>query len=54
MGLAAPAQRLSVKAITFQFDHELFGVDPAVAQELPDEVFGEGYLNTLSPLQTEL
>lgn len=33
--------------------HDLFGVDPAVAQELPDEVFGEGYLNTLSPLQTE-
>lgn len=32
---------------------DLFGVDPAVAQELPDEVFGEGYLNTLSPLQTE-
>ncbi len=22
-------------------------------QELPDEVFGEGYLNTLSPLQSE-
>ena len=33
--------------------HNLFGVDPAVARELPDEVFGEGYLNTLSPLQTE-
>ena len=33
--------------------HDLFGVDPAVAQELPDEVFGEGYLNTLSPLQSE-
>ncbi len=32
---------------------ELFGVDPAVAAELPDEVFGEGYLNTLSPLQSE-
>ncbi len=31
--------------------HDLFGVDPAIAQELPDEVFGEGYLNTLSPLQ---
>jgi hypothetical protein len=33
--------------------HDLFGVDPGVAQELPDEVFGEGYLNTLSPLQSE-
>lgn len=32
---------------------DLFGVDPAVARELPDEVFGEGYLNTLSPLQSE-
>lgn len=33
--------------------HDLFGVDPAVARELPDEVFGAGYLNTLSPLQSE-
>ena len=33
--------------------HDLFGVDPAVADELPDEVFGEGYLNTLSSLQSE-
>ena len=33
--------------------HDLFGVDRAVAAELPDEVFGEGYLNTLSPLQSE-
>ncbi|HEV7404700.1 MAG TPA: DUF1592 domain-containing protein [Chthoniobacteraceae bacterium] len=32
---------------------DLFGVDPAVAQELPDEVSGAGYLNTLSPLQSE-
>ena len=32
---------------------DLFGVDPAVARELPDEVSGEGYLNTLSPLQSE-
>ncbi|NBR87308.1 MAG: DUF1592 domain-containing protein [Proteobacteria bacterium] len=32
---------------------DLFGVDPAVAQELPDDVPGEGYLNTLSPLQSE-
>src|SRR3954468_7890694 len=33
--------------------HDLFGVSRAVADELPDEVFGEGYLNTLSPLQSE-
>jgi len=33
--------------------HDLFGVDPAVAHDLPDEVIGEGYLNTLSPLQLE-
>lgn len=33
--------------------HDLLGVDPSVARELPDEVFGEGYLNTLSPLQLE-
>jgi mono/diheme cytochrome c family protein len=32
--------------------HDLFGVDPAIARGLPDEVFGEGYLNTLSPLQS--
>ncbi len=33
--------------------HDLYGVDPSVAKELPDEVSGEGYLNTLSPLQSE-
>jgi hypothetical protein len=33
--------------------HDLFGVDRSVARELPDEVFGEGYLNTLSPLLSE-
>ncbi len=33
--------------------HDLFGVDPAIAVALPDEVPGEGYLNTLSPLQSE-
>ncbi len=32
---------------------DLFGVDPAVAAELPDEVFGAGYLNSVSPLQSE-
>lgn len=34
--------------------HDLFGVDPKVTQDLPDEVFGEGYLNNLSSLQSEL
>lgn len=33
--------------------HDLFGVDSAIARELPEEVIGEGYLNTLSPLQSE-
>ena len=32
---------------------DLLGVNPEVAAELPDDVPGEGYLNTLSPLQTE-
>lgn len=34
--------------------HDLFGVDPAVVAELPDDVPGQGYLNSFSPLQTEL
>ncbi|MGC3967767.1 MAG: DUF1592 domain-containing protein [Pirellulales bacterium] len=33
--------------------HDLLGVDPSVAATLPDDVPGEGYLNSLSPLQTE-
>lgn len=33
--------------------HDLFGVDPAIADGLPAEVSGEGYLNSLSPLQLE-
>ncbi len=33
--------------------HDLFGVDPSVVAELPDDVAGSGYLNTFSPLQTE-
>lgn len=32
---------------------DLFGVNPSIANDLPDEVFGEGYLNSLSPLQSE-
>lgn len=33
--------------------HDLFGVDPVIADELPEDVSGEGYLNSLSPLQLE-
>ena len=33
--------------------HDLFGVDPSIADALPDEVSGEGYMNSLSPLQLE-
>ncbi len=33
--------------------HDLFGVNPSVVAELPDDVAGQGYLNTLSPLQAE-
>ena len=33
--------------------HDLLGVDPDVVASLPDEVSGEGYLNSLSPLQLE-
>src|ERR1044072_7259739 len=29
--------------------HDLFGVEPAIANDLPDDVSGEGYLNSLSP-----
>ncbi|MDX1980833.1 MAG: DUF1592 domain-containing protein, partial [Bryobacteraceae bacterium] len=32
---------------------DLFGVDPSIVDGLPDEVSGEGYLNSLSPLQLE-
>lgn len=33
---------------------DLYGVDPSIADSLPEEVFGEGYLNSVSPLQSEL
>lgn len=33
--------------------HDFLGVDAAIANELPDEVPGAGYLNSLSPMQTE-
>lgn len=34
--------------------HDLYGVSPSIAASLPDEVVGEGYLNSISPLQSEL
>ena len=34
--------------------HDLYGVSPSIADSLPEEVVGEGYLNSISPLQTEL
>ena len=33
--------------------HDLFGVDPQIARDLPDEVFGAGYTNSLSPVLME-
>jgi mono/diheme cytochrome c family protein len=33
--------------------HDLLGVPASIARELPDEVPGAGYLNSLSPMQTE-
>jgi hypothetical protein len=32
---------------------DLYGVDPSIADSLPEEVVGEGYLNSISPLQSE-
>lgn len=32
---------------------DLLGIDPSVAERLPDEVSGAGYLNSVSPLQIE-
>ncbi len=34
--------------------HDLYGVNPSIADSLPEEVIGEGYLNSISPLQSEL
>jgi mono/diheme cytochrome c family protein len=34
--------------------HDLLGVDPGIARDLPDEVTGAGYTNTLSPLLIEM
>jgi len=33
--------------------HDLFGVDPQVADDLPEEVFGAGFTNSVSPLLME-
>ena len=33
---------------------DLYGVAPSIADRLPAEVVGEGYLNSISPLQSEL
>lgn len=33
--------------------HDLLGVDPQVAQDLPDETFGAGYTNSVSPMLME-
>lgn len=33
--------------------HDLFGVDSSIARDLPDEVLGAGYTNTLTPLLIE-
>jgi mono/diheme cytochrome c family protein len=33
--------------------HDLLGVDPQVARDMPDDVFGAGYTNTLSPMLME-
>ena len=34
--------------------HDLYGVDRSIADSLPDEVVGEGFLNSISLLQSEL
>jgi len=34
--------------------HDLYGVNPSLADRLPEEVVGEGYLNSISPLHSEL
>ena len=34
--------------------HDLYGLAPSIADSLPEEVVGEGYLNSISPLQSEL
>jgi len=33
---------------------DLYGVAPSIVESLPEEVVGEGYLNSISPMQSEL
>ena len=33
---------------------DLYGLDKVITENLPDEVIGEGYLNSISPMQSEL
>jgi len=34
--------------------HDLYGVAPSIADPLPEEVVGRGYLNSISPMQSEI
>lgn len=34
--------------------HAIYDVDASIAKDLPEEVFGAGYLNSVSPMQSEL
>lgn len=34
--------------------HDLYGVNTSIADSIPDEVIGEGFLNSISPMQSEL
>ena len=34
--------------------HDLYGLNQSIADSLPEEVMGEGYLNSISPMQSEL
>ena len=34
--------------------YELYGVDKTITENLPEEVIGEGYINSISPMQSEL
>lgn len=34
--------------------HQLYGVDKSITENLPEEVIGEGFINSISPMQSEL
>jgi hypothetical protein len=34
--------------------HDLYGVNRSIADSLPEEIIGEGFLNSISPMQSEL